>query len=51
MSIDMWLINNNALLQYIKTAEIGIIDRSPNYIAVVENKDKLRNGTAYVETF
>ena len=53
MSIEMWFINNsnNALSQDNKTAEIGFIGRSPNYIAVSENKDKLRNRRAYVETF
>ena len=32
-------------------SEIGFIGWSPNYIAVVKNKDKLRNSGAYVETF
>ena len=38
MSIEMRFINNsnNELLQYNKTAEIGFIGRSPNYIAVVK---------------
>ena len=42
----MWFVNNfnNTLLQYNKTAEIGFIGRSQNYIAVVKNKDKLGKG-------
>ena len=38
MSFEIRFINNsnNALLQDNKTAEIGFIGRSPNYIAVVQ---------------
>ena len=38
MSIEMSFTNNsnNALLQDNKTAEVGFIGRSPNYIVVVK---------------